>query len=172
VSIKNPYGVNLTRYESSDQKRQCECCGLEFTFRGRPIDEASWPRRCEPCANHIPHGSLQQQVYALKDHCERSRLRAEQAYAMTKQAYEEKAKADDDRKHDRRALAEVIGTRNMLRRQLGAVLALHQPLADGRCQCGEHPCPEREALIAVGAATDNADVERELESLDEQREWW
>lgn len=60
-------------------------------------------------------------------------------------AVQRQSEAEEGRREALRQVAEALKARNRYRGVYQAVMALHEVGTDGRCVCGENPCPEREA---------------------------
>jgi hypothetical protein len=131
----NPHGVTQRAV-----RRRCDCCYTDYETTAL-LD----PTRCGPCREHHPNGSPEQQVECFREHATRYREIEKRAHDLVQRAVQGQREAEEGRRDALRQVAEALKSRNRYRGIYEAVIGLHEVSTDGRCLCGESPCPEREA---------------------------
>ena len=147
----NPYGVGWRGATVHERRGRCQCCDLEFLFRGPP---RSVQPRCPACADHVDDGTPARQIAILTAHSETYLGRAEKAHAMVRDAMAAKDRAEEELTECRRQVAAALQSRDRHRAIHLAVMDLHHSGTDGVCMCGERNCPEQEAARRAGERVD------------------
>ncbi len=149
----NPYGVGYTGETLKDHTATCDCCEMEFTFRA-PANRGGERVRCDHCAGHQPRVTMSEQLSARREHQRRYPAIVATARRIAREAKADQKRAEDNLRESRRKVAEGLRSRNRHQAIHEAVLALHLPVENGRCLCGEsYPCPLRKLPMKLAAAS-------------------
>ena len=84
-------------------------------------------------------------MVCFREHATRYREIEKRAHDLVERAVQARRQAEDERSEALRQASQALQERNRWRGMYRAVLRLHEVGYDGRCACGEDPCPEREA---------------------------
>jgi hypothetical protein len=147
----NPFGVRHSGATVRPYPATCECCSIEFIVLA-PESHPLHQRRCEPCRDHNPDGTQDEQLTAFREHHNRYPAEVAKARKMTREAMAAKESAERELESGRRRVAAALRTRDRHKGIHEAVMAQHLPTETGKCLCGQRfPCPTVDAANAARA---------------------
>ena len=152
MGIKNnPFGVGYSGEFAFEKKRICDCCRVEFLWKGTK-EALVGPSICRLCEAHSVE-TPEQELRKLRDHETALVAAVEVARRMTRETKQENSYLLDENKEARRQVAAALQNRDRYRRVVDTLRQTHL-LDKGKCTCGQNDCDVLEALDACGQAAD------------------
>ena len=139
-SDMNPHGVGQRGEDLRTVDGRCRCCGLPYTYQGHGPNAR--PTYCGSC---LPHYELPGEPPKRRE----SRLTVDHQRIViyTQDLRDKLNEMAESVKESRRQTAAALQSRDLYRKRLWAVTALHYEVEDKGCHCGlPYPCSTVDAI--------------------------